>query len=276
MNPISSFIAQLLGSLTFYTALPIPQNWSIAFSGIAKFAPLVGILIGGCLGLSSLGLNYLGMPLLTVSSLVVGLWILITGGLHLDGVIDSADGLAVTDSDRRLAVMADSTTGAYGVMAGVILILLKASALFNLQDDLSLNSQINLQNGTDFLLMIMAVCGWSRWGQLLAIWRYPYLRSQGKGAFHKESITSAWDLVPATLLLIGIAIAQILINPSHWLLAVSSLGMGMAIAYLVGAWFNHKLGGHTGDTYGAIVEWTEALLLCGLTVVVNSLGIAVR
>jgi adenosylcobinamide-GDP ribazoletransferase len=37
---------------------------------------------------------------------------------------------------------------------------------------------------------------------------------------------------------------------------------GMAIAWLTGAWFNHKLGGHTGDTYGAVVEWTEAFLLC--------------
>ncbi len=40
---------------------------------------------------------------------------------------------------------------------------------------------------------------------------------------------------------------------------------GIAIAISVGAWFNHKLGGHTGDTYGAVVEWTEALFLCVMT-----------
>lgn len=257
------FFSKFWGSLIFYTALRIPQTWSISFEGIAGFAPLVGILIGGFVGSLILGLNYIGMPVLTSSAIAVGVWILITGGLHLDGVMDAADGLAVTDGDRRLEVMADSKTGAYGVMAGAMVILLKIVALHDL------NQELNSQNGLDFLFLIMAVCGWGRWGQLVAIWRYPYLRTLGKGAFHKEAITSEWDLVPSTLLLMLLAIAQVLINPAWLILGVLTAVMGGAIAYLVGAWFNHKLAGHTGDTYGAVVEWTEALLLCGLTLVVN-------
>jgi len=259
------FFSRFWGSLIFYTALRIPQTWAIAFDGIAGFAPLVGILIGGLMGLSSLTLNYLGMPILTSSAIAVGLWILITGGLHLDGVMDAADGLAVTEGDRRLEVMADSKTGAYGVMAGIMVILLKILALHDL------NQQLNFQNGLDYIFLMMAVCGWARWGQLVAIYRYPYLRPSGKGAFHKDAITSVWDLVPSTLLLMVLAIAQVLINPNWWILGVLTAVMGGAIAYLVGAWFNHKLAGHTGDTYGAVVEWTEALLLCGLTLVVNLL-----
>lgn len=262
---IYKFWSTFLGSLTFYTSLPIPQ-WAIAFEGIAGFATLVGVLIGGFLGIFSLGLNYLGMPELTSSAAIVGLWISITGGLHLDGVMDTADGLAVTDRDRRLEVMADSKTGAFGVMAGVIVILLKTSAIYDLHQQLDLG--LNLENGIDYLFLMMAVCGWGRWGQLVAILRYPYLRSQGKGAFHKESITSIWDLVPSTLLLISLAIAQILIRPQQWILAISVFSMGMAIALSVGAYFNHKLSGHTGDTYGAVVEWTEALILCGSTIII--------
>ncbi|AFY75183.1 cobalamin-5'-phosphate synthase [Synechococcus sp. PCC 7502] len=262
----SRFFAKVWGSLTFYTALPIPQHWAIAFEGIAGFAPAIGILIGGCLGLATLGLHYVGMPELTSSGVTVGLWILITGGLHLDGVMDTADGLAVTDPSQRLAVMADSRTGAYGAVAGMVVILLKTLALYDLND---LNSEFTLQSGFDYLCLMMAVCGWGRWGQLLAIWRYPYLRSQGKGAFHKESITSIGNLVPATLLLIGLAIAQIMVNQAHWMLAIFTLVMGVAIAFMVGAWFNYKLSGHTGDTYGAVVEWTETLILCGLTILVN-------
>jgi adenosylcobinamide-GDP ribazoletransferase len=258
------FWSRFWGSLTFYTVLPIPQTWAIAFDGIAGFATLIGVLIGGCLGLCSLGLNYLGMPTLTSSAVIVGLWILITGGLHLDGVMDTADGLAVTDGDRRLEVMADSKTGAFGVMAGVILILFKFAAIYDINQQLS--------NQIEYLSLMMAVCGWGRWGQLLAIWRYPYLRSHGKGAFHKEAITSIQDLVPSTLLLLGLAIAQIMIHPQQWILAILIFTMGAAIAFLVGAWFNYKLSGHTGDTYGAVVEWTEAFLLCGLTVVINNLG----
>jgi len=258
-----NFFSRFWGSLTFYTALPIPQTWAIAFEGIAGFAPLVGLLIGGFLGIFSLGVNYLGMPAFTSTAVIVGLWILITGGLHLDGVMDTADGLAVTDPDRRLEVMADSKTGAFGVMAGVMVILLKTAAIYDL------NQQLSLKNAIDYLFLMMAVCGWGRWGQLLAILRYPYLRSQGKGAFHKESIISIWDLVPSTLLLISLAIAQILIHPQQWILAVSVFSLGIAIAVLVGAYFNHKLSGHTGDTYGAVVEWTEALILCGLTIIVK-------
>jgi adenosylcobinamide-GDP ribazoletransferase len=249
------------GSLTFYTVLPIPQTWAIAFDGIAGFAPLVGVLIGGCLGLCTLGLNYLGMPPLTSSAVILGLWIFITGGLHLDGVMDTADGLAVTDCDRSLEVMADSKTGAFGVMAGVLLILFKFAAIYDINQQLS--------NQIDYLSLMMAVCGWGRWGQLLAIWRYPYLRSQGKGAFHKQSIISILDLVPSTLLLMGLAIAQIIIHPHQWILAILIFTIGAAIAFLVGAWFNYKLSGHTGDTYGAVVEWTEALLLCVLTMILN-------
>jgi len=162
-----------------------------------------------------------------------------------------------------LEVMADSKTGAFGVMAGAMVILLKFTAIYDINQQL--NTQINIQN-LDYLCLIMAVCGWGRWGQLLAIWRYPYLRSQGKGAFHKDAITSIQDLVPSTLVLVSIAIAQIIIHPHQWILAGLTFIMGAAIAFFIGAWFNHKLSGHTGDTYGAVVEWTEAFLLCGITV----------
>jgi adenosylcobinamide-GDP ribazoletransferase len=51
-----------------------------------------------------------------------------------------------------------------------------------------------------------------------------------------------------------------------WRVAVGAALAGFTLSILTGAWFNHQLGGHTGDTYGAVVEWTEALLLCALTV----------
>jgi adenosylcobinamide-GDP ribazoletransferase len=55
---------------------------------------------------------------------------------------------------------------------------------------------------------------------------------------------------------------QLFLNGNSWILAAGMVTGGSAVAILTGAWFNHKLGGHTGDTYGAVVEWTEALLLC--------------
>ncbi len=279
---LSSFFAKFWASLIFYTALAIPQTLATNFAGIAAFAPLVGVLIGVCLGAIGLGLYFIGMPDLTTSAVMTGFWILITGGLHLDGVMDAADGLAVTEADRRLEVMADSKTGAFGVMAGVMVILLKTAALNDINHQLSFLDHINFldlkifldlkffSGFGNYLFLLINVCAWSRFGQLLAIWRYPYLRAAGKGKFLKESITSIWDLVPSFLLLICLALAWIAINPQRWILAGSTFGFGGIIAVLVGAWFNHKLSGHTGDTYGAVVEWTEALLLCVLSVIFNN------
>ncbi|WP_373526874.1 adenosylcobinamide-GDP ribazoletransferase [Nostoc sp.] len=245
-------LLKLAASIIFYTSIPLPYLHGLDFRGVAHLASLVGLIIGGILGLLDTGMDYMGMPVLTRSALVISIWIAITGGLHLDGVMDTADGLAVGDPDRRLEVMADSATGAFGAMAAIALVLLKITAL----TDISENRW----------LLLMAACGWGRWGQQLAIARYPYLKPTGKGAFHKQAIRSYRDLLPGLLLMFGLSGLLLLIDKQQLYLALAMILAGSAIATLTGAWFNHKLGGHTGDTYGAVVEWTEALFLCVLTV----------
>lgn len=241
----------LLGAITFYTCLPIPSAWSLEFRSIARWAPLVGLLIGGLLGLGDLGLHRLGMPVLTRSALVVVGWVALTGGLHLDGAMDTADGLAVQDGQRRLEVMADSATGAFGAMAAIALLLLKISALNDLE--------------SSRWLAVMVAAGWGRWGQVVAIACYPYLKPTGKGAFHKQEIRPFPDIVLGLLILFGLLGLQLFLEPGHWAAVGETAIGGCVIAILTGAWFHQQLGGHTGDTYGAVVEWTEALLLCLLT-----------
>jgi adenosylcobinamide-GDP ribazoletransferase len=239
-------ISRILGAIAFYTTIPIPHQWQLEFQGIARFAPFVGLLIGGLVGLLDWGLQWLGMPIVTRSAIAVAIWVALTGGLHLDGAMDTADGLAVSP-ERRLQVMADSVTGAFGAMIGVIILLLKTAALIDID--------------AHRMLILMIVAGWGRWGQLVAIAAYPYLKPTGKGAFHKESIQSVWAALPGFFVLAGLS-AWFELNTAI-ALAIS----GCAIALGVGAWLNYKLGGQTGDTYGAIVEWTEALLLCVLAAV---------
>jgi len=241
----------IAASIAFYTCLPVPLSWTLEFRGIARFAPAIGVAIGSMIGLLDAGLQLLEMPVLTRSALVVMTWIWITGGLHLDGVMDMADGLAVSDPQRRLQVMADSLTGAFGAMAAIAVILLKTAALSDL---------------TEYrVLAIVVAAGWGRWGQLVAIIRYPYLKATGKGAIHKEEIYTPIDLLPGLILLLSLSLLQAIVAPHRWLLAVGMVTGGSAIAIFTGAWINYKIGGHTGDTYGAVVEWTEALLLCLLT-----------
>lgn len=246
------FCSSITAAVTFYTCLPIPSQWSLEFQGIARWAPLVGLLIGGILGLADTALEQLGMPGLTRSAVVVVAWITLTGGLHLDGVADTADGLAVPDPQRRLEVMADSVTGAFGIMAVIAVLLLKTAALTDLEEYR--------------WLVLMASAGWGRWGQVVAIACYPYLKPTGKGAFHKEAIRPLQDILLGFLLLLSLSSWLLIQSPQEWLLGLGIAAGGCVLALLTGAWFNHQLGGHTGDTYGAVVEWTEALLLCLLTI----------
>ncbi|MDZ8110263.1 MAG: adenosylcobinamide-GDP ribazoletransferase [Nostoc sp. DedQUE12a] len=248
-----NLLFDLAASIIFYTVIPLPYLNGLDFRGVARLASIVGLIIGGILGLADTVMNYIGIPVLTRSALVVSLWIAITGGLHLDGAMDTADGLAVGDANRRLEVMADSATGAFGAMAAIALVLLKITALTDIPENR--------------WLILMAACGWGRWGQQIAIARYPYLKPTGKGAFHKQAIRSYKDLLPGLLLLLSLSSLVWLMDKQQLFLPIAMILAGSAIATFTAAWFNHKLGGHTGDTYGAVVEWTEALFLCVLTAV---------
>ncbi|MBC7968738.1 MAG: adenosylcobinamide-GDP ribazoletransferase [Verrucomicrobia bacterium] len=245
-------LSTFLGAIAFYTCLPLPQRWMLTFNGIARWAPVVGLAIGGLVGLLDFGLYDVGMPILTRSAIAVAVWVALTGGLHLDGAMDTADGLAVLDPQRRLQVMADSHTGAFGAMAAGIILLLKVTALADL--------------ASHRWLVLMLVAAWGRWGQVVAIVRYPYLKPEGKGAFHKKALRSWWDAVPTLILLLVLSGLLGWLSLLPWRTVGLAIVGGGTIAVLTGAWFNHQLGGQTGDTYGAIVEWTEALLLCLLTV----------
>jgi adenosylcobinamide-GDP ribazoletransferase len=241
--------AQFLGAIAFYTIVPIPSRWSLEFKPVSRWVVLVGLLIGSLLGLLDFGLANVGMPSLSRSAVLVGAWVWLTGGLHMDGAMDTADGLAVPDPSRRLQVMTDSATGAFGAIAGILLLLLKTAALTDLED-------------MRWLALILAA-GWGRWGQQVAIARYPYLKPTGKGAFHQAALPSMGHCLPSLGLLLGLSVLPIGLTGDWQLVAMAC--SGGAIAFLAAAWFNRQLGGHTGDTYGAVVEWTEAIFLILLT-----------
>lgn len=238
-------MARLGGAVLFYTVLPLPRVWTPRFEGIAALAPVVGMLLGTALAALDWALPPNAQSL--TSALVVGLWLWLTGGLHLDGAMDTADGLAVTDPNQRLAVMADSRTGAFGTMVAIAILGLKTLAL------------AALPLGRGWLLVTTML--WARWGQVVAIARYPYLRAAGKGAIHKTTLRLPWDLLPGLILGIVLSATWLLAQPKQWGLAIGSLGTGAIAAIAVPAWFHRRLGGHTGDTYGATVEWIETLVL---------------
>lgn len=212
---------------------------------------MVGLLIGLILAWFLSLLKLVGMPELTRSALTIGAWVALTGGLHLDGAMDTADGLAVNDPESRLAVMKDSATGAFGAIAAIIILLLKTVTL----KEMSL----------PLWLVLLSTAGWARWGQVWAIAFYPYLRATGKGAFHQESLRLPQDILLGFVVLLGVSGLWLTVDYLSWWQIGSIILGNIAIALLTGYWFYKQLRGHTGDTYGAVVEWSETLILCFLT-----------
>ncbi|NJN72683.1 MAG: adenosylcobinamide-GDP ribazoletransferase [Limnothrix sp. RL_2_0] len=237
----------LLGALIFYTICPIPSHWQPSFNRIARWSPFIGVMLGFALSGVFFGLSLLNTPNLLKSVILVSLWLALTGGLHLDGAMDSADGLAVTDPERRIEVMKDSTTGAFGAMSAMVILALKVAAV----------SAFSI----DQWWVLPLTLGWGRWSQVTAIAFYPYLKQKGKGAFHTQDFQYPSDLLSSPLPILCIPISQIFSQQSNYLEALLITTAGIITALSVSLWFQAQFKGQTGDTYGAAVEWTESFVL---------------
>ena len=249
-GPACPWLADLAGAWVFYSVLPLPPGLRPRFERIARFAPWVGAVIGAL----EAGLWLLLLPGGTVAqvTLVIAFDLWISGGLHCDGAMDTADGLAAGPA-RCLEAMEDSRVGASGVQALVLLLTLRAGGL------------ALLATAAPWALLWAAV--WGRLAPLLAMHRYPYLRPRGgTAAFHRHHWRSLpAELLPGLVLVAGLGGSALLMPPGLW----GWLGwLGLVPVLLVPWRLGRRLGGHSGDSYGACVEWTVSwsLLLMGLAV----------
>ena len=250
------------GAWVFYSVLPPWPFIAPRFERIARFAPLVGLVLGGLQALVW-GLTAGWLPLAAQVALVLVLAVALTGGLHLDGAMDTADGLGA--GPRALEAMKDSRVGAAGVQALLVVLLLRGAGLICLADGPPLAAP---------LAMVWAAF-WARASPLLAMQYFPYLRERGTAGFHREHWQGlAKELRPVlwALLVLAVALALdvVLVGAGLRVPHGAALGLwgavGVIPAVVVPLWLGRRLGGHSGDSYGACVEWSEALglLLMGL------------
>ena len=234
-----SWLSDLAGAWIFYTVLPAWPWPQPSFQRIARFAPWIGLLIGALQGLFWSGLSRLGWPPEACAPCVVALGIQLSGGLHHDGLIDTADGLGAPE-ERRLEAMEDSRVGASGVLALVMVLLLQVGAL--------------IQLGGQAPIGLCLAAFWARVSPLWAMARFDYLRADGTAAFHRDHARPLWDALP-TLLVVALLAGVVAPFP---------LLLGMVVAILVAQSLGRRLGGHTGDSYGAVLVLTEMITLLGL------------
>jgi len=243
-------IRRLALAIAYVTCLPmVPPTIAQSeesLQGLAKYLPLVGLLLGAWLVTLDLLLGCLHARHMLCCALLTIAWLILTNGLHFDGLMDTADGIFSHQSrERMLEIMQDPRVGNFGVLAGVTVLLLKFVALTSLPIP-------------DQLFALMFVPAWSRWAETFAISTFPYIKPQGKGKIWHDSTKHPQDillsgLVPSILVATACALG-------FWQAALMSLLTAVS-GVLAAFWLSNKLGGQTGDTYGSVVEFSEA---CGL------------
>ncbi|MGD8700880.1 MAG: adenosylcobinamide-GDP ribazoletransferase [Desulfosarcina sp.] len=233
----------LIASLQFITAIPLGKQQPFDAKGIMVHFPLAGLAIG--LVLASFDhLAGLLWPQMVVAVLDVVLLAAISGGLHLDGLADTADGLCShRERKQALAIMKDSRVGAMGMVAVVCLLLTKAAALGHVD-----------QNRFMALTLVPA---YARTAMLCGLRWLPYARSEGgtASAFFKTPVSAAdfrWAAVPV--------IMSLFLGWQALLLNLLFAGVTVALIVL----YRSKLGGITGDLLGAMAEIVETVLFVAM------------
>lgn len=231
----------LLTAFQFLTTFPAVIRRAFTAQELGRavgFFPLVGLALGGVLfGLGS-GLRLI-FPLPVVAIFILATWLLLTRALHFDGFLDTCDGLfGGFTPERRLEIMRDSRVGAFGVAGGGMLLLAKYSAIVSLL--------------YFFGLLLAPVMG--RWVLSMAIFAYPYAREKGLGRDMKDNVR--WlQVILATV--IAVAAAWFF---AGWtgLLAFALVGI---VVWLGAGFILRRIPGLTGDSYGALCELTELVVL---------------
>jgi adenosylcobinamide-GDP ribazoletransferase len=242
-------LRHLSAAFRFLTRLPVPgPPLDVAELGRAlAYFPVAGAALGGLLA----GAGWLLAPRLApgvLAAVVVALLAALSGGLHLDGLADVADGLGGGHGDRArtLAIMRDSRIGAFGAAALVLVVLDKAAAV------------AELFGRGDAAWALLCAPALARTAAVPLVVLFPYARPEGLGrAFHDGG--GARELALAAVLGLAILGGAATAGAGHRVVLPALAGLGAA--GVLGLACRCRLGGLTGDVYGAAIELAEAAFL---------------
>lgn len=264
-------IRSFLIAVTFLTRLPFPAPDGVTqeeFTKSQRYYPLIGFLIGLFLFFTALILRRYYSPLV-VAALILIEELLLTGGLHMDGFMDSMDALwSARTPERMLEIMKDSRVGSFGALSAMAVLLLKFSLLAELlQTAPSFYPFLNsadlyspFYSGIRSYLPLLIMPMLARWAFLIGVIFFPYARNSGLGqGFHEDLCRRPWDFI-----IVGVCCLLFAVYLLHW------AGLGAFLfTFLLLFYFMKKvanlLGGLTGDLYGAGIELSELLFLLAVT-----------
>jgi cobalamin 5'-phosphate synthase/cobalamin synthase len=249
MNPLIDVARRFVCALAFLTRAPLPPTLRFETADVSRaalFFPVIGALLGG---LAAAGRHLLSphLPPLVTALLLVGIYALATGALHLDGVADMADGFGGgrTRADV-LRIMRDHAIGAYGAFALILVVTLHVAAIASLVEPTPAWA-----DRTDRALVVAPVLG--RWASIPLGRILPYARLDGgKGTFAGRT---GWIEVGGATILAGAAAIGLL----GWR-GLAAWGAVVAFSTAMGVFCHRRIGGVTGDTLGANIEGSTVLV----------------
>jgi adenosylcobinamide-GDP ribazoletransferase len=234
----------------FLTRIPMPSTVFEfdSLSRATRFFPLVGLVIGGGAALlQRLLIQHLPKPVVALA--VLAYLVIITGAFHEDGLADTADGFGGgSNRDQVLVILKDSRIGSYGATALILSLLARYLLLMELP----------AEHFAVYVICAHVVC---RWSSLLLSYFLPPAREQdGQGARIAK-------LTPLSSLIIGSVFSiAVVVIALHWL-SIAPLVSMLVVTGLSGWFYYRKIGGVTGDCFGATNQLTEiAVYLCGVWV----------
>jgi adenosylcobinamide-GDP ribazoletransferase len=223
--------------MAFLTVIPVAAAGGASGERLGRaYFPAVGALLGLLAGVVFVLAAAVATPLVAAVAATAVLAVL-TGALHLDGLADAADGLfGGGDVPRRLEVMRDSRVGSFGLVAVVLVLLGDVAALAAMTP-------------VRALIALVIAGAVSRWALLVMIAAVPYVRHAGLGVAaggpHRRfdlGLGSAITVIPCLL---------------DWRRALASLLVVLLIVVVVGSIARWRIGGATGDVYGATTELSQ-------------------
>jgi adenosylcobinamide-GDP ribazoletransferase len=235
-----------LTAIEFLTVLPISRKRGpirdVELGLAAAFFPLVGGILGIVLVALNATLLFI-LPRNTTDLILIIVLILLTGGLHLDGLADSIDGLYASRSRKRaLDVMRDSRLGSMGAVAIILCLLMKYLCLTGIPTSIKPSA-----------LVVMPLLG--RWSMVHIAFLCPYAR-EGSGigrAFCEHVQKSHWIFASSLTILTGLGFLG-------WRGMVVFL-LILLLSTLISNYSINRIGGVTGDVFGASEEIVEAMTL---------------
>jgi adenosylcobinamide-GDP ribazoletransferase len=242
------WIEDFLVAIQFLTRLPVPRVRfdPDSLARAAKFFPVVGLIIGlGASVLQRIAAPHLSHPL--VALLVLTFLILITSGLHEDGLADTADGFGGGwNREQVLTILRDSRIGSFGALALVVSVLARFLLL----------STLPVNRFTAFIVSAHVLCRWTTLP--LSYFLPPAREGDGQGTRIAQKIS-----LPSLLLgtLLSFAIVFYFMRIEFWI----PVFVALVITTLSGLYYSRRIGGVTGDCFGATNQLTEiAIYFCGV------------